>query len=107
VAKGRSIFISGQLARDASGAVVGVGDMAAQIEQVGRNIQACLAAAGASLSDLVRTTTYTTDIEEYFKHVEVRMRYFGAGMPTSTTVEVRRLSHPDFLVEVEAMAVVE
>jgi enamine deaminase RidA (YjgF/YER057c/UK114 family) len=107
VAKGRSIFISGQLARDASGAIVGVGDMAAQMEQVGRNIQACLAAAGASLSDLVRTTTYTTDIEEYFKHVEVRMRYFGVGMPTSTTVEVRRLSHPDFLVEVEAMAVIE
>jgi enamine deaminase RidA (YjgF/YER057c/UK114 family) len=107
VAKGRLIFISGQLARDASGAVVGVGDMAAQIEQVGRNIEACLAAAGASLSDLVRTTTYTTDIEEYFKHVEVRMRYFGAGMPTSTTVEVRRLSHPDFMVEVETLAVVE
>jgi enamine deaminase RidA (YjgF/YER057c/UK114 family) len=107
VAKGRLIFISGQLARDASGAVVGVGDMAAQIEQVGRNIEACLAAAGASLSDLVRTTTYTTDIEEYFKHVEVRMRYFGVGMPTSTTVEVRRLSHPDFMVEVETLAVVE
>jgi enamine deaminase RidA (YjgF/YER057c/UK114 family) len=107
VAKGRLIFISGQLARDASGTVVGVGDMAAQIEQVGRNIEACLAAAGASLSDLVRTTTYTTDIEEYFRHVEVRMRYFGAGMPTSTTVEVRRLSHSDFLVEVEALAIIE
>jgi 2-iminobutanoate/2-iminopropanoate deaminase len=107
VAPGRSIFISGQLARSSSGAIVGVGDMAAQIEQVGRNIEACLAAAGASLSDLVRTTTFTTDIEEYFKHVDVRMRYFGAGMPTSTTVEVRRLSHPDFLVEVEATAVIE
>jgi enamine deaminase RidA (YjgF/YER057c/UK114 family) len=107
VAQGRLIFISGQLARDASGTVVGVGDMAAQIEQVGRNIEASLAAAGASLSDLVRTTTYTTDIEEYFRHVEVRMRYFGAGMPTSTTVEVRRLSHSDFLVEVEALAIIE
>jgi 2-iminobutanoate/2-iminopropanoate deaminase len=107
MAPGRLIFISGQLARDASGTIVGVGDMAAQIEQVGRNIEACLAAAGASLSDLVRTTTYTTDIEEYFRHVDVRMRYFGAGMPTSTTVEVRRLSHSDFLVEVEALAIVE
>lgn len=107
VTSGRLIFISGQLSRDSTGAVVGVGDMAAQIAQVGQNIEACLAAAGASLADLVRTTTYTTDIEEYFKHVEVRMRYFGSGMPTSTTVEVRRLSHSDFLVEVEGLAVIE
>ena len=107
VTSGRFIFISGQLSRDSTGAVVGVGDMAAQIAQVGQNIEACLAAAGASLADLVRTTTYTTDIEEYFKHVEVRMRYFGSGMPTSTTVEVRRLSHSDFLVEVEGLAVIE
>jgi enamine deaminase RidA (YjgF/YER057c/UK114 family) len=54
----------------------------------------------------VKTTTYVTDIEAYFKHVDVRMEYFRA-LPTSTTVEVRRLAHPDFLVEVEAIAVVE
>lgn len=106
VTGGRLIFISGQLARDASGAIVGVGDMAAQIEQVGRNIEACLEAAGAGLPDLVKTTTFTTNIDEYFRHADIRMRFFGPGMPTSTTVEVSRLSHPDFLVEVEAMAVV-
>jgi len=104
---GRSIFVSGQLARDAAGNIVGVGDMAAQIEQVGENLRACLLAAGASLDDLVRTTTYTTDIDEYFRHTEVRMRYFSAAMPTSTTVEVKRLSHPDFLVEVDALAIVD
>jgi 2-iminobutanoate/2-iminopropanoate deaminase len=103
---GRHIHISGQLSRDSSGNVVGVGDMAAQIEQVGKNVLACLVEAGARLTDLVRTTTYTTDIDEFFKHVDVRMKYFGPGMPTSTTVEVRRLSHPDFLVEVEAYAVI-
>ena len=101
---GRTIHIAGQLARNSAGDIVGAGDMAMQIDQVGRNLEACLAAAGASLSDLVRTVTYTTNIDEYFKHVDVRMRYFGPGMPTSTTVEVRRLSHPDFLVEVEATA---
>jgi len=58
------------------------------------------------LADLVRTQTFTTDIDEFFKHVDVRMEYFGEALPTSTTVEVRRLSHPDFLVEVEAMAVI-
>jgi 2-iminobutanoate/2-iminopropanoate deaminase len=104
---GRHIFIAGQLARNTAGEVVGRGDMRAQIEQVGKNLQACLEAAGARLADLVKTTTYVTDIDEFFKHADTRMRYFGAAMPTSTTVEVRRLSHPDFLVEVEAVAIAE
>jgi 2-iminobutanoate/2-iminopropanoate deaminase len=103
----RMIFIAGQLARDRHGNVVGKGDMRLQIRQVGENIKAALAAAGASLSDLVKTTTYVTDIEEFFKHVDVRMEYFGAALPTSTTVEVRRLAHPDLLVEVEALAVTD
>jgi 2-iminobutanoate/2-iminopropanoate deaminase len=103
----RMIFIAGQLARDRQGNVVGKGDMRLQIRQVGENIKAALAAAGASLSDLVKTTTYVTDIEEFFKHVDVRMEYFGAALPTSTTVEVRRLAHPDLLVEVEALAVTD
>jgi 2-iminobutanoate/2-iminopropanoate deaminase len=81
--------------------------MRAQIEQVGKNLQQCLAAAGATLHDLVKTTTYVTDIEEFFKHAEIRMLYFGPALPTSTTVEVRRLSHPDFMVEVEAVAVID
>jgi enamine deaminase RidA (YjgF/YER057c/UK114 family) len=102
----RMIFIAGQLARDQHGNLVGKGDMRAQLRQVGENIKAALAAAGATLNDIVKTTTYVTDIDEFFKHVDVRMEYFGA-MPTSTTVEVRRLAHPDFLVEVEAMAVVD
>lgn len=104
---GRHIYISGQLARDSQGQIVGEGDMAAQIDQVGRNIETCLRAAGAELVDLVRTTTYTTDIDEFFRHSEARMRWFGPALPTSTTVEVRRLSHPSLLVEVEAMAIVE
>jgi enamine deaminase RidA (YjgF/YER057c/UK114 family) len=102
---GRTIFVSGQLARDAAGNAVGKGDMRAQIRQVGENVKAALAAAGATLADIVKTNTYVTDIEEYFKHVDVRMEYFGA-LPTSTTVEVRRLAHPDLVVEVEVMAVV-
>jgi 2-iminobutanoate/2-iminopropanoate deaminase len=108
VAEGkRMIFIAGQLARDPQGNVVGKGNMRAQIRQVGENIKAALEAAGASLSDLVKTTTFVTDIEEFFKHVDVRMEYFGSALPTSTTVEVRRLAHPDFLVEIEALAITE
>jgi 2-iminobutanoate/2-iminopropanoate deaminase len=106
VVPGKLIFVSGLLARDRDGVVVGRGDMALQIRQVGENLKVALAAAGATLSDLVRTQTFTTDIDEFFRHVDVRMEYFGAALPTSTTVEVRRLSHPDFLVEVEAIAVI-
>jgi enamine deaminase RidA (YjgF/YER057c/UK114 family) len=102
----RTIYVSGQLARDRAGNLVGKGDMRAQLRQVGENVKAALEAAGASLGDLVKTTTFVTDIGEYFKHVDVRMEYFGAALPTSTTVEVRQLAHPDFLVEVEVVAVV-
>lgn len=101
----KTIFVSGQLARDAKGEIVGKGDMRAQIRQTGENIRAALAAAGATLNDVVKTNTYVTDIEEFFKHTDVRMEYFGA-LPTSTTVEVRRLAHPDLLVEIEVIAMV-
>jgi enamine deaminase RidA (YjgF/YER057c/UK114 family) len=102
----RTIFLSGQLARDRHGNIVGRGDMRAQLRQVGENVKAALEAAGARLNDVVKITTYVTDIEEYFKHVDVRMEYFFS-LPASTAVEVRRLSHPDFMVEVEAIAVID
>lgn len=102
----KTIFVSGQLARDARGDVVGAGDMRAQIRQTGENIKAALAAAGATLNDVVKTNTYVTDIEEFFKHTDVRMEYFGA-LPTSTTVEVRKLAHPDLMVEIEVIAVLD
>lgn len=101
----RFIFVAGQLARDKQANCVGKGDMRAQIRQVGENVKAALAAAGATLDDIVKTNTYVTNIDEFFKHVDVRMEYFRA-MPTSTTIEVRRLSHPDFMIEVEVLAMV-
>ena len=100
----KTIYVAGQLARDSQGNVVGKGDMRAQIRQVGENIKAALAAAGATLADVVKTNTYVTDLGEFFKHVDVRMEYFGA-LPTSTTVEVRKLAHPDLMVEIECIAV--
>jgi enamine deaminase RidA (YjgF/YER057c/UK114 family) len=99
------IFVSGLLSRDAEGAVVGTGDMGAQIAQVGENLATALASIGANLGDLVRTSTYVTDIDEFFRHTDVRKRYFGVALPTSTTVEVRRLSDPAFMVEVEGFAI--
>jgi len=103
---GRQVFVSGQVSKDINGNVVGKGDMRAQIERVGENVRMCLEAAGATLADLVKTTTYVTDIDEFFKHADVRHRYFGPGLPTSTTIEVRRLAHPDYMVEVEGLAII-
>jgi len=100
-------FISGQLARNAEGVIVGPGDMRAQIKQVGENLKVALESVGASLGDLVKTTTFTTNIDEFFKHVDVRHDYLGIALPTSTTVEVRRLSHPDLVVEIEAVALLD
>lgn len=100
------VFVSGLLARDQDGAIVRPGDMGAQLRQVGENLKASLASVGAELGDLVRTCTFVTDIDEFFKHVDIRQQYFGAALPTSTTVEVKRLSHPDFMVEVEGFAII-
>ena len=100
------IFISGQLARDKSGNIVGPRDMRAQIRQVGENLRAGLEAAGVTLANLVKTTTFVTDIDEFFKHVDIRHRYFGPALPTSTTIEVRRLAHPDYMVEIEGLAII-
>jgi 2-iminobutanoate/2-iminopropanoate deaminase len=103
---GRLVFIAGQLARDKHGNIVGKDDMRAQIRQVCENIKAAVIAAGGTLTDLVKTNTFTTDIEEFRKHWDVRTDYFGPHPPTSTTVEVRRLAFPDCLVEIDAIAII-
>lgn len=100
----RLIFISGQLARGKNGDIVGAGDMRAQLRKVLENLSEALQTAGAGLSDLVRTNTYVTDIDEYFKHVDVRMEFYRHAMPTSTTVEVRRLAQPELMIEIDAIA---
>jgi 2-iminobutanoate/2-iminopropanoate deaminase len=104
---GRTIYIAGQLARDADGRCLGKGDMRAQMEQTFKNLDACLKAAGASWADVVKTNTYVTDYEAFSKHSDIRMRYFGVAIPTSTTVQISRLADPDAMVEIEMIAVVE
>ena len=79
----------------------------AQIRQVFSNIDTALKAAGATWADVVKRQTFTTDIDAYFEHIDARMEFCGADLSTSTAVEVRRLSHPDFLVEVEVLAVIK
>jgi enamine deaminase RidA (YjgF/YER057c/UK114 family) len=113
---GRWVIVGGQVARDKDGNVVGKGDMRAQIEQVGKNVESCLRAAGATVKDIIWTTSYVTDTAAFSKNADLRNHYFGPdpqvssrpapNLPASSTVAVRRLAAPDFLVEVEAIAAI-
>ena len=98
------LFIAGQIARDPTGTVVGKGDMAAQMRQVYRNIAAALEAAGGTFENVVRTTTYVTSLDAYFKAIDVRWEFMKGDPPTSTTVQVARLAQ-DAMIEIEAFAV--
>lgn len=98
------LFIAGQIARDPAGRLVGPGDMRAQVRQVYRNIGAALEAAGATWDNVVRTTTYVTSLDEYFKAIDVRWEFMTSDPPTSTTVQVAVLAQ-DALIEIEAFAI--
>ena len=103
----KTIYIAGQLARDEAGNIVGPGDMRAQLEQTFKNLDLCLKAAGASWADVVKTNTFVTDYDAFSKCSDVRMRYFGAASPTSTTIRISGLAQPEALVEIEMIAVIE
>ena len=107
VVPGKIVFVSGTLSRNEKAEIFGKGDMRAQIRQVFSNISIALKAAGATWSDVVKRQTFTTDIDAYFEHIDARMEFCKDDLSTSTAVEVRRLSHPDFLVEVEVIAVIK
>jgi len=104
---GSMVFVSGQLSRDAEGNVIGKGDMAAQTRQVILNIERVLRAAGAELRHVVKLTAFMTDMARAPEAWAVREEFFAAHPPASTGVEVNRLTHPDFLIEIEAIAVIE
>ena len=106
----RLVHISGQVAVDAAGAIVGIGDLAVQTEQVMENLQTALAAAGARFEDVVKITTFVVGYQPEQRAVisEVRSRYLPAGAPpASTLVGVSALAAPEFLIEIEATAVTD
>ena len=105
-AGGSLLFIAGQTSVDATGQIVGAGDITRQAEQVFQNLRAVLEAAGASFDDLVMTTTFLTDIRYRAPFSDVRARYYRRGAPASTLVVVQSLAQPDLLVEVDGIAVI-
>jgi enamine deaminase RidA (YjgF/YER057c/UK114 family) len=104
---GRIIYISGQVALDREGNLVGDGDMAAQAEQVYQNLKAALEAVGATFDNVVKMTSYIVDMSKMQVIRDVRDKYINtANPPASTAVGVTTLVHPKLLLEVEAVAVV-
>ncbi len=103
---GDTVYVSGQVALDGDGNIVGVGDMSAQARQVFDNIEAVLAEAGATMADIVKITTYVTDMARYAEYNAVRAAVFPDARIASATVTSPRLVKPEYLVEVEATAVI-
>jgi 2-iminobutanoate/2-iminopropanoate deaminase len=104
VRAGELLFVSGCVPVDQKGRLVGGDDVVAQARQVFRNIEAVLAAAGATFADVVKVTVYLTNIDERPKINPVRQEFFGEVRPASTLVEVSGLAIPGAKIEVEAVA---
>ena len=105
-AKGRLVFISGMTARRADGTIAGIGDIEAQTRQVCENIKAAVEAAGGTMDDICRVDVYVRNMEHFEKIHKVRREYFGAPPPASTMVEVTKMTSPDYLIEINAIAVI-
>ncbi|MEK0418608.1 MAG: hypothetical protein RI949_2614 [Pseudomonadota bacterium] len=105
-ARGKLVFISGMTARAADGSITGVGDVEAQTRQVCENLKAAAEAAGGSLKDICRVDVYVRNMEHFERIHKVRREYFEPPLPASTMVEVTKMTSPDYLIEINAIAVI-
>ncbi|MDX2968728.1 RidA family protein [Kribbella solani] len=104
--RGQWVAVSGQVALDVAGQLVGIGDPGAQAEQVFANLERCLAAAGATFADVVKMTFFVTDVAYMPAIREVRDRYIPGTKPAASAVQVAALVNPELLLEIEAFAIV-
>lgn len=102
---GRLVFISGMTARNADGGITGIGDVTAQTHQVCRNLAVAIAAAGGTLDDIARVDVYVRNMEDFAAIHDVRLQYFTGVAPASTMVEVSKFVSKDYLIEINAIAV--
>ena len=106
VRAGNTVYVSGQAALDGAGRLVGAGDVVAQAGQVLENLKLALAAAGATLDDVVKVTVYLADVADRPQVNEVRKVYFGANRPASTLIGIDQFAIDGMLVEIDAVAVI-
>ncbi|MFG2946884.1 RidA family protein [Streptomyces adustus] len=106
-ATGRLVAVSGQVALDEDGTLVGAGDATAQARQIFRNLRHCLAAAGATFDDVVKLTYFVTDMAQMPAIRAARAEHIPDDrLPAASAVQVAALVRPEFLMEIEAFAVV-
>jgi 2-iminobutanoate/2-iminopropanoate deaminase len=105
-ARGRLVFISGMTSRRPDGTIAGIGDIEAQTRQVCENVKAAVEAAGGTMADICRVDVYVRNMEHFDTIHKVRREYFPAPLPASTMVEVCKMTSPDYLIEISAIAVI-
>jgi reactive intermediate/imine deaminase len=105
-AKGKLVFISGMTSRRADGTIAGIGDIEAQTRQVCENLKSAVEAAGGTLDDICRVDVYVRNMEHFDRIHKVRREYFKAPAPASTMVEVTKMTSPDYLIEINAIALI-
>jgi reactive intermediate/imine deaminase len=104
-ARGKLVFMSGMTARKADGTIAGVGNIEVQTRQVCENLKAAVEAAGGTMDDIVRVDVYVRNMEHFDAIHKVRREYFKAPAPASTMVEICKMTSPDYLIEINAIAV--
>lgn len=104
-AKGTLVFISGMTARRPDGSIAGVGDVEEQTRQVCENLKAAVEEAGGTLDDICRVDVYVRNMEHFDAIHKIRQLYFKPPLPASTMVEVTKMTSPDYLIEINAIAV--
>jgi enamine deaminase RidA (YjgF/YER057c/UK114 family) len=105
--QGQLVYISGQVAWDEQGNIVGKNDIAAQARQVFANLRRVLHAAGGDFEHLLKITTYLTTLDHFPAVAQARQTFLQGELPASTLIIVSGLFHPDFLLEIEGIAVIE
>src|SRR5688500_19673258 len=104
-ARGRLVFISGMTARRPDGTIAGIGDITEQTRQVCENIKSAVEAAGGTMDDICRVDVYVRNMEHFKEIHAVRQQYFRPPLPASTMVEITKMTSPDYLIEINAIAV--
>ena len=107
VVVGNLIFVAGQVGENSEGVITAPNDFAAQAERAFANVRNVVEAAGGSISDIVKITAFLTDRGHFPTYNRIRERFFGSDFPASTSVVVKELADPSFLLEIEAIAVVQ
>lgn len=105
-AKGRLVFISGMVSKNAEGRIVGIGNVEEQTRQVCENLKAAVEEVGGTLEDICRVDVFVRNMEHFDAIHKVRREYFKAPGPASTMVEINKMTSPEYLIEINAIAVI-